>query len=244
MFLVDALPSGSETTLTGDQARHASSALRMQAGEELVLTDGRGNASSATVDTGRSGRHPELSVSVRDHWYEQPPELRVVIAQALVKGERGELAVELATEAGADAIVPWQAARSVARWDDAARQSKGRSRWLATSQAAAKQARRMWVPDVQEPVYSSGLAGLLEHASGALVLDADACAGLHEVALPERGDLVVVVGPEGGISPDELQALTAAGARCVRLGPSVLRASTAAAVALGAIGAVTSRWAR
>ncbi|SNR58594.1 16S rRNA (uracil1498-N3)-methyltransferase [Haloechinothrix alba] len=242
VFVVDALPDGPEGLLAGDEARHAVTVLRIRAGEHLVLTDGRGGATACAAAEVRPGRHPELAVTVLDRWQEEPPALRVTVAQALVKGDRGELAVELATEAGADTIVPWQAERCVARWDGPGRAAKGGARWLSTARAAAKQARRLWVPEIAEPVDTAGLCDLVGRARAALVLDAGAGVSLREVALPDSGELVVVVGPEGGISDRELEVLGEAGARPVRLGSTVLRASTAAAVTLGALGARTSRW--
>ncbi len=172
------------------------------------------------------------------------PSPRVVVAQALVKGDRGELAVELATEAGVDALVPWTAARCVVRWADGARGEKGLARWRATAREAAKQARRAWVPPVSEPESTRALAARIAAAACALVLHEGATTALADVALPAAGEILLVVGPEGGVTDDELAVLTAAGATAVRLGPEVLRASTAAAVALGALGALTPRWAR
>lgn len=169
------------------------------------------------------------------------PQPRVVVAQALIKGDRGELSVELATEAGADVIVPWRASRSIAKWEDGPRGEKALARWRNTVREAAKQARRAWVPEVLDPVDTSGLAKLVAGATG-LVLEGSAGARLADISLPAQGDVVLVVGPEGGATDEEITALTDVGAQAVRLGPDVLRASTAAAVALGAIGALTARW--
>ena len=169
------------------------------------------------------------------------PQPRVIVVQALVKGDRGELAVELATEAGADVIVPWRAARCVVKWDDGPRAEKALARLRNTVREAAKQARRAWVPEVLEPVTTKGLLDIVDGATG-LVLEGSAKLRLADVVLPPRGDIVLVVGPEGGVSDEEISALEGAGAQAVRLGTSVLRASSAAAVALGAIGALTTRW--
>jgi 16S rRNA (uracil1498-N3)-methyltransferase len=162
--------------------------------------------------------------------------------QALPKSDRSELAVELATEAGADAFVAWQSERCVARWDGAAKVDKGLKRWRAVARSAARQSRRPYVPDVGSLVSTNELVAKVGAATadGAMVLV------LHESATrpltavgPERAESVMlVVGPEGGISDDEL-----AGATVIRLGPTVLRTSTAAAVALGALGVLTPRWA-
>jgi 16S rRNA (uracil1498-N3)-methyltransferase len=173
---------------------------------------------------------------------EPAPALRVTLAQALVKGERGELAVELATEAGVDAVLPWRASRCVAHWDEGPRGAKALSRWRETARQAAKQARRGWFPEVAEPVDTAELALRCTAAAGCLVLHEAATESVVSVPLPAEGELVLVVGPEGGITEAELATLTAAGGRPVRLGPAVLRSSSAGVVALGAIGALTRRW--
>jgi 16S rRNA (uracil1498-N3)-methyltransferase len=238
VFLVDKLPSGA-AVLDGPEGRHAATVRRLRAGEQLLLTDGRGGLARCSVAAVEGS---SLRLDVTESWQEPVPSPRVVVVQALVKGDRGELAVELATEAGADVIVPWRASRCVARWDDGPRGAKALERWRATVRSAAKQARRAWVPEVAEPVATAGLSSLIKASSGALVLDAAGSSRLAEVELPGSGDLIVVVGPEGGITDEELTALTAAGAHCVRLGNTVLRASTAAAVTLGALGVLTRRW--
>jgi 16S rRNA (uracil1498-N3)-methyltransferase len=159
-----------------------------------------------------------------------------------VKGDRGELAVETATEAGVDGVIPWRAARCVAKWEQGPRGEKALARWRSTVREAAKQARRPWVPTVSAPVSTAELARRVGEVERTLVLHESADDVLRASDLPASGDVLLVVGPEGGISDAELDTLVAAGARTVRLGPDVLRASTAAAVALGAIGALTDRW--
>ncbi|MPY77822.1 MAG: 16S rRNA (uracil(1498)-N(3))-methyltransferase [Actinophytocola sp.] len=243
LFLVDALLSAEEFVLDGDEARHAATVRRTRVGERVMLGDGAGGVAECVVAAVRSGKDAALTLTVEHRTSVPAPEPRVTIAQALVKGDRGELAVELATEAGADAIVPWRAARCVARWDDGPRGAKALARWRASARAATKQARRPWLPEVREPVDTARLAVLVRGAEAALVLDGEASHGIGEVALPSSGELVVIVGPEGGITDDERDAAVAAGAVPVRLGPAVLRTSTAGAVALGAIGALTTRWA-
>ncbi|MGI9124932.1 MAG: 16S rRNA (uracil(1498)-N(3))-methyltransferase [Mycobacterium sp.] len=171
------------------------------------------------------------------------PAPTVTVVQAIPKSERSELAVELATEAGADAFLAWQADRCVARWDGD-RAEKGLRRWRAVARSAARQSRRPWIPEVTGPLSTPKLCEWLAGQSGAttLVLHESAERPLAQVPVGQTGPLILVVGPEGGISAAELDALAAAGAIPVRLGPTVLRTSTAAAVALGALGVLTSRW--
>jgi 16S rRNA (uracil1498-N3)-methyltransferase len=239
LFLVDALPEADTAVLDGPEGRHAATVRRLRAGEGLLLSDGRGGLARAVVD---DVRKDAVALRVVDRAALPPPSPRVVLAQALVKGDRGELAVELATEAGVDAVLPWRAARCVARWEAGPRGERALARWRTTAREAAKQARRPWVPVVEEPVTTAALARRVAAAAGALVLHESATAALGAVPLPDGGDLLLVVGPEGGIADDEVDALVAAGARAVRLGSEVLRASTAAAVALGALGVLTGRW--
>ncbi len=241
LFLVDALPAGEHALLDGPEGRHAATVKRLRAGEAVLLADGRGGLAHAVVTaTGRD----TVELAVGERATVAPPAPRVVLAQALVKGDRGELAVEMATEAGVDVILPWRAARCVARWDDGPRGEKALARWRSTVREAAKQARRPWLPVVEEPVTTEALARRVAGAAGALVLHEGAAAPLADLTgdLPAAGDLLLVVGPEGGVTDAEIAALTAAGARPVRLGHEVLRASTAATVALGALGVLTGRW--
>ncbi len=207
----------------------------------MLLGDGRGGLAHAVVTA--SGRD-RLDLLLSDRASVAAPTPRIVLAQALVKGDRGELAVEMATEAGVDAVLPWRAARCVARWEDGPRGAKALARWRSTAREAAKQARRPWVPVVEEPVTTTALARRVAAAAGTLVLHESATERFAELAgtLPAAGALLLVVGPEGGITDAELAELAAAGARPVRLGAEVLRASTAAAVALGALGVLTGRW--
>ena len=239
LFLVDALPTGDTGVLDGPEGRHAATVKRLRPGEELLLADGRGGLAYAVVE---DVAKDALGLRVVGRSLLPAPAPRVVLAQALVKGERGELAVELATEAGVDAVLPWRAARCVARWEAGPRGEKALARWRTTVREAAKQARRSWVPVVEEPVTTAALVERVTAAAAALVLHESADRGVADVALPADGDLLLVVGPEGGITGDELDALVAAGAQAVRLGPEVLRASTAAAGALGALGVLTGRW--
>lgn len=240
VFLADPLPPvGAEWVLDGPEGRHAATVRRLRVGERLWLTDGRGALADCEVlGTGRD----QLRLRVLRRGSEPAPALRVTLAQALVKGDRGELAVELATEAGVDAVLPWRAQRCVARWDEGVRGGRALARWQQAVHQAAKQARRGWFPAVAEPVGTAELARHCAAAQACVVLHEAAADPLPVVPLPAAGELLVVVGPEGGITAAELEVLSAAGARPVRLGPAVLRASSAGAVALGAIGALSGRW--
>ncbi|CRK55548.1 Ribosomal RNA small subunit methyltransferase E [Alloactinosynnema sp. L-07] len=238
LFLIDDLPSG-PFTLDGPEGRHAAAVRRLRVGEELLVSDGRGAVAHCVVAA--AGRD-SLDLTITRRWDEPPPSPRVIIAQALAKGDRGELAVELATEAGADEIIPWRAACSITKWDDGPRGDKALTKWRATVREAAKQARRAWIPIVTEPMSTRALVDKAREVALTLVLEAGRSTRMAEVELPESGDVLLIVGPEGGITEDEINAFEQARSRAVRLGPAVLRTSTAAAVALGAIGVRTARW--
>jgi 16S rRNA (uracil1498-N3)-methyltransferase len=240
VFLVDVVPSGTHAVLDGPEGHHAATVRRLQPGEALVLADGRGAAAACVVETVQG--KDSLALRVARTWHVPEPRPRVVLAQALAKGDRGELAVELATETGVDVITPWRAGRSIAKWDEGPRGAKALARWRSTAREAAKQSRRAWVPDVTEPVTTRQLAEVVRKSAIALVLDAASSVGIRDVELPGDGDILLVVGPEGGISESESETLRAAGAQVVRLGPTVLRTSTAAAVAISALGVLTPRW--
>ncbi|MDN5762994.1 MAG: 16S rRNA (uracil(1498)-N(3))-methyltransferase [Microlunatus sp.] len=225
--LPDPLPSsGSTIRLDGPEGRHASVVRRIRVGEPVLLSDGVGRGvAGSVVHADKTG----LSVEVSERVVEQPPALSYVVVQALAKGDRGELAVELLTEVGVTEIVPWQAERSIVKWSGE-RASKGMARWQRTAQEAAKQSRRLWTPTVTDPVDTASLAIRVAAAELSLLLHSDAVLDLDAVELPTSGVVLLVVGPEGGISPTELATLTAAGGRPIRLTPHVLRTSTAGLV--------------
>ena len=218
--------------LTGAEAKHAH-VKRIAPGEHIMLIDGQGTTAVTRVTSVGAGRVD--GVVERQEFVPQPTP-RVTVVQAVPKGERAELAVDLAVQAGADAIVPWISHRTIARWP-ANKQAKQVEKWRAQALASAKQARRAWVPEVRDPVTTNQLADLLRDAELALVLHEDATDSIRDVEFGE--DVWLIVGPEGGIGDDELEVL---GARPVKLGPEVLRTASAAFAGLCAIGALTSRW--
>ncbi|QNK80642.1 16S rRNA (uracil(1498)-N(3))-methyltransferase [Nakamurella sp. PAMC28650] len=238
-FLVDTLPAVGRFVLDGPEGRHASVVRRLRTGEILVLTDGSGRISPATVTAVGRGT---VDLSVGTAVVVPQPAVRVTLVQALPKGERSDLAVDLATEAGVDALVPWSAGRCVARWSSGDKAQKGVIRWQGVAREAAKQSRRSTVPTVSPLASTATVAELITASAGALVLHEAGSVPISRAELPTDGDLVLVVGPEGGVTPEELTAFRAAGAQVVRLGREVLRTSTAAAVALGALGVLCHRW--
>jgi 16S rRNA (uracil1498-N3)-methyltransferase len=233
--------AGGGFTLTGAEGRHATTVRRLAKGERVDVTDGAGLVAECEVLAARPGAG-ELDLAVLAVRHEPPPACRVTVVQAILKGERGELAVELMTEVGVDAIVPWAAGRSIAKWRPD-REDKALGRWRTSAREAAKQSRRSRFPDVAGQATTADAVALVAEADLALLLDGQAGQELPGISLPAAGQIVLVVGPEGGISPAESAALTAAGAIPVRLGPTVLRGSTAGAVAAALVLSGCGRWA-
>lgn len=234
VFLQDSLGEpvvGATVTLDGNEGRHAATVRRIRPGERLIVADGRGHGVAGTVAAvGKAS----LELTVEEILYQPEPALRYVAVQALAKGDRSELAVEMLTEIGVSEIVPWQASRSVVRWS-ADKAPKAAARWQATAREAAKQSRRVRVPAVSEVVTTRELLGRVSAADLALVLHEQAADRLADVRLPGTGTVVVIIGPEGGIADDELASLVAAGGHPVLISDGVLRTSTAGVVACAAL---------
>ena len=229
---------GEVIELTGDEGRHAVSVKRTSVGEQIELVDGHGTRAVITV-TGVSGK--DRLTGVVDCAANEPASRpTVTVIQALPKAARSELTVDLLTQAGADVIVPWQAGRSVANWGK--KQDKGLAKWRAAARAAAKQSRRSRIPEITPVADQAAVVALIQAAPLALMLHEDATGKITDQPVAQVDSVVLIIGPEGGISPAELDAFTTAGAHPVRLGPEVLRTASAGMVALAALGAVTDRW--
>lgn len=237
LFLVDELSAADVLSLTGAEGRHAARVKRLSVGEQVLVSDGRGSLVSCAVSAMRSDG---LELAVLSRRSVPQPSPRIVVVQALPKGDRAELAVELLTELGADEVVPWAASRSIVQWLGP-RGDRALEKWRRTAREATKQSRRAWLPVVAPLASSAEVAARLADATG-LVLHEGASVSLASVDLPSDGDVVVVVGPEGGIAPDESDDFTAVGASLVRLGEPVLRTSTAGAAALAVLSARLGRW--
>lgn len=238
MFIVDGLTESDDVLIDGSEGRHAVEVLRLSPGERIRVGDGRGTvAEGDVVSAGPQGLR--VAVVRRFEVPNQTPEY--VLVQALPKGDRGPLAVDLATELGVDRIVPWAASRCVTRWRDD-RVAKGVAKWRAAAHAASKQSRRPHVPEVTDLMTTREVCGMLADVDLAVVLHEQARRPLSGLQLPREGTIAVIVGPEGGLTDGEVVAFRAAGAEAVRLGPEVLRTSTAGAATLAAL-SMRTRWA-
>jgi 16S rRNA (uracil1498-N3)-methyltransferase len=224
--------------LYGAEGRHAAAARRLRPGERADVGDGAGLVAECVV-TAHGPGGLELAVHARREVPRPDPVITVV--QAIPKGDRGELAVEELTEVGVDRIVPWAAARCVPVWR-AERGARSLAKWRVTAREAAKQSRRAWIPEVTEAASGADVAQVIGKAACAIMLEPGAVQSLGCIRPPESGDLVLIVGPEGGITGEESAAFQAAGATARRLGPTVLRTSTAGTVAAAVLLSRTGRW--
>ncbi|MDZ4092113.1 MAG: 16S rRNA (uracil(1498)-N(3))-methyltransferase [Arthrobacter sp.] len=247
---LDGLAPGSVFVLDGPEARHAVTVKRLAVGETVDIADGAGKRLTGTVAAAAPN---ELTVECSELSDEPRPGIRLVLVQALAKGDRDELAAETATELGIDAVVPWQAERSIVRWK-AERAAKAHAKWQSVVTAAAKQARRAWIPEVRPAVDSAGLQAAVAAADLAIILHEDAVRPLRRVleAWQDAGsagdgsgggrEVLLIVGPEGGISPREVTRLCDAGAVTALLGHHVLRSSTAGPAATVLASDILGRW--
>ncbi|MEU8869461.1 16S rRNA (uracil(1498)-N(3))-methyltransferase [Streptomyces umbrinus] len=243
VFVVDVVPGGPEFVLDGPEGRHAVSVKRLRAGEDVVLTDGHGRWAEGVVKAAE-GKDRLVVTGIAEVLEEPEPAPRITVVQALPKGDRGELAVETMTETGVDEIVPWAASRCITQWKGE-RGLKALGKWRATAREAGKQSRRVRFPLVADAMTTKQVASFLAEADLGVVLHEDRAYGSEPLAtaeLPSTGRIVLVVGPEGGVSPAELEAFAEAGAKACRLGRSVLRTSTAGTAATALLLTRTGRW--
>ncbi|WP_055615609.1 16S rRNA (uracil(1498)-N(3))-methyltransferase [Streptomyces phaeochromogenes] len=243
VFVVDVVPGGPEFVLDGPEGRHAVSVKRLRAGEDVVLTDGQGRWVDGVVKAAE-GKDRLVVAGIAEVREEPEPAPRITVVQALPKGDRGELAVETMTETGVDEIVPWAASRCITQWKGE-RGLKALGKWRATAREAGKQSRRVRFPLVADAMTTKQVAAFLAKADLGVVLHEDRGYGSEPLAsaeLPSSGRIVLVVGPEGGVSPAELEAFAEAGAKACRLGRSVLRTSTAGTAATALLLTRTGRW--
>jgi 16S rRNA (uracil1498-N3)-methyltransferase len=242
VFLADRAALESDVVvLSGAEGRHAATVRRLRPGERADVADGAGLVAECVVAGPLRGGDGGLELTVLARRQEPRPDPAITVVQALPKGDRGELAVEEMTEVGVDRIVPWAAARSVTVWQGA-RGERSLGKWRLTAREAAKQSRRAWIPEVTELAATADVARLAKEAACAIVLEPGAAVSLGHLSLPESGDLLIVVGPEGGVTDEESAAFQAAGATGCRLGPTVLRTSTAGTVAAAIVLTRSGRW--
>ena len=229
---------GDSLVLSGSEAKHAVTVRRMRVGEGIQLSNGDGLRAIGVV-AGIDGNN--LAVQISQVRTESKPAPALILVQALAKGDRDELAIQAATELGVFGVVPWQADRSISRWDGP-KIFKGVERWQVIVTEAAKQALRSFTPRVSQPVSTKELVKSVAGYSRVLVLDPTASESLAQIQLPANGEIAIVVGPEGGISDSELALLESAGAVRIHLGDSILRTSTAGMAAVSVLQSKLGHW--
>ncbi|MDO4910424.1 MAG: 16S rRNA (uracil(1498)-N(3))-methyltransferase [Corynebacterium sp.] len=247
--LVATATSGATLSFEGPEARHALTVTRHGIGDQILLASGQGTLLRTEITTvvGKDA----CQVLVHEVIEAPRPRPEVTIVQALPKSERSELAVDLAVQAGADAIIPWQADRCIAKWTGK-KAEKGREKWETMATQAARQSRRPFIPPVHAVVDTKALCRMLSSRAEELqaegkkllitVLHEDARRPFKDYPFESMDEVIMIIGPEGGIGAEELERLENAGATAIRLGPEVLRTATAAAIGLAALGVRTSRW--
>lgn len=239
LFLVEREQHGGDTiVLSGREGHHAADVRRLRVGEPVQVTDGEGaRLGCRVVDVARG----QVVLVVEQRTHDLAPSPRVEVAQALIKHEAADRALSGMTEVGVDVVIPWTAQRSVVSWPPD-RVERGVRRWRAGVLEAAKQSGRSWVPQVRAPMDTGALTHRVAAADVALLLDGSASDPIGEVVVPAGATVLVVVGPEGGLTEDESRSLTDAGARGVHLGPTVLRSATAGTAAAAVLLSRTARW--
>ncbi len=237
-YIATISPEATQLTLDGDEGLHAAKVRRIRVGEQIRIADGAGTFADCVVE---SVAARSLVGRILQHGFDPVRRPTITVVQALPKADRGSLAVELLTEAGADEIVPWQSHNCIARWSDPQKAAKGAAKWAVTAREAAKQSRRTRAPAIA-PLAST--RELLQRAKDqrTVILHESATQSLMQQSFLGVGDVMIVVGPEGGVSPEEVAEFQSVGAHVVHLGPEVLRTSSAGLAAVAVISALTGRW--
>jgi 16S rRNA (uracil1498-N3)-methyltransferase len=237
LFLVDKLDDSNLIEVSGDEAHHAIKVLRINVGEEILVSDGAGNWVRASVE---NIEKKTFTAKVLERGFQPEKSPRLIVVQGLPKSDRVKDAIEILVESGVDQIIPWQADRSISKW-----QKDSLDKWQSAAVAATKQSRRYRKPEIIDGLSLSQLLEIESENSAVLVMHESATTKLSEVVTSKfagMSEIIIVVGPEGGISESELTVLEGAGAHIVGLGPEVFRSAHAGGAALSAVSALIGRW--
>ena len=235
LFLAESV-AGETVVLIGEEARHAASVVRLRIGERIRVSDGESQSVEGIVISVAKSR---LEIEVKSRFSIVPFQFKVTVAQALAKGDSSSTAVALLTEVGVDEILPWSANRSIAKWDGD-KIVKGRERWEAVARESTKQSRRIAIPKIGTLQSIEDLVARVASADCAIVLHESGEEVFGRIVIPRIGEVLLIVGPEGGIDESELEIFKAAGAHLAVLGPTVLRSSHAGSI--GAALVISGRW--
>jgi 16S rRNA (uracil1498-N3)-methyltransferase len=242
LFLADSV-AGDTVLLVGEEARHAAAVVRVRVGERIRVSDGVSEYVDGIVIA--VAKH-QVEVRVQSRFSAPPADLRIVVAQALAKGDSSSTAVELLTEVGVDEILPWSALRSIAKWETTTTKGtvtqvgKGRERWMSVAREATKQSRRIVIPKIGSLHSTRELIARIHSADCAIVLHESGEEPIAKIPLPNDGEVLLIVGPEGGIDESELELFRLAGAHIAVLGPTVLRSAHAGGVAAAVV--MSAHW--
>ena len=237
LFLVDKLEDSNLIEVSGDEAHHAIKVLRTSVGEEILISDGAGNWVRAIVE---NIEKKTFTAKVLERGFQPEKSPRLIVVQGLPKSDRVKDAIEILVESGVDVIIPWQADRSISKW-----QKDSLAKWQSVAVAATKQSRRFRKPEIIDGLSLSQLLEIESENSAVLVMHESANTKLSEVVTSKfsgMSEIVIVIGPEGGISDNELELLQSTGAHIVGLGPEVFRSAHAGGAALSAVSALIGRW--
>jgi len=233
LFFVDDLPTtvGGLYEFANDDANHAIRVLRMQTGVEFMLSDGQGSWSQVVAT---EVKKKSMQVRVIDSGFQQPLATTITVVQALPKGDRAKEAIELLTEAGVDRIVPWASARSI---------GKGSEKFAITAREASKQSRRFRIPEVTETATTAQICEAIKVSDLAIAFHESATSKLSDqVSSHNVEHLLIIIGPEGGLTDEEIAAFTDAGAKVALMGRPILRSAHAGIAAVSAVSALLKVW--
>jgi 16S rRNA (uracil1498-N3)-methyltransferase len=235
LFIVDSIPNSGILEISGDEAKHAVTVLRINTGEQISITDGKGNRAQAQV---KEVNRKSLLLEISKRSFEPAGQVQLVVAQALTKGDRARETIELLTEAGVDLIIPWNAQRSIGQWKDDAEE-----KWRGWAKEATKQSRRSWIPGIRPLLSSAELANEIATFNLCLLLHESADQKISlMIGDKNLTSILLIIGPEGGVSDDELELFKRAGANVTALGKPVFRSAHAGAVALAAVQTLLEIW--
>lgn len=232
------LDAGREVLLAPEDWRHACRVLRLRPGDAVVVADGSGSAFAGVIVAADPG---EVRVLLKEPVPPSESPLEIVLLHALSKGEKMDLIVRQAVELGAARVIPVNTERSIPRLSPE-RVGNRLMRWRNIARAAAGQCRRAAIPRVEELIDFADTLKLLEGKFALVPWEKENRYSILEIAKRQpasrEGAVFVFIGPEGGFSRSEIEALRKAGAVPVHLGPRILRTETAAAVALALVQAL------
>ena len=238
LFFVEDLPRkvGSSYEFDSDDAQHAIRVLRMSAGEIFMLSDGRGKWSKVKIF---AVKKKSLEVEVIETGIQDPLDISFTVVQALPKGDRLKESIEMLTESGVDTIIPWSAQRSIGKAD------KGVEKLHTTAREASKQSRRLFIPTVTEVASTSAVVELIVQHDLVLVFHESATNKVSEIVTRkyfESKSVMIIIGPEGGITNEELELFNSAGAKVALMGRPILRSAHAGLAAMSAVNALIKVW--